>query len=65
MHPEWLSNAYLIADERGGTAVFVDSGAPLGPLHEAVEDRGVKHRVAPAAAGSRSRHLFFSGSPNA
>src|SRR5918999_2668320 len=37
MHPEWLSNAYLVADERGGTAVFVDSGAPLEPLHEAVE----------------------------
>jgi glyoxylase-like metal-dependent hydrolase (beta-lactamase superfamily II) len=37
MHPDWLSNAYLVADEPGGTAVFVDSGAPLGPLHEAVE----------------------------
>ena len=32
MHPEWLSNAYLVADEHGGTAVFVDSGAPLEPL---------------------------------
>ena len=37
MHPEWLSNAYLVAVEAGGTAVFVDSGAPLGPLHEVVE----------------------------
>jgi hydroxyacylglutathione hydrolase len=37
MHPEWLSNAYLVADEQGGTAVFVDSGAPLAPLHGAVE----------------------------
>jgi hydroxyacylglutathione hydrolase len=37
MHPEWLSNAYLLADEPGGTAVFVDSGAPLAPLHEVVE----------------------------
>jgi hydroxyacylglutathione hydrolase len=37
MHPDWLSNAYLIADEAGGTAVFVDSGAPLAPLFEAVE----------------------------
>jgi hydroxyacylglutathione hydrolase len=37
MHPEWLSNAYLLADEPGGTAVFVDSGAPLEPLHEVVE----------------------------
>jgi len=37
MHPDWLSNAYLIGDEAGGTAVFVDSGAPLEPLFDAVE----------------------------
>jgi len=42
MHPEWLSNAYLIADEPGGTAVFVDSGAPLEPLFEAVERHGLR-----------------------
>jgi hydroxyacylglutathione hydrolase len=37
MHPGWLSNAYLVADEPGGTAVFVDSGAPLEPLLEVVK----------------------------
>lgn len=37
MDPGWLSNAYLVADEPGGTAVFVDSGAPLEPLHAVVE----------------------------
>jgi hydroxyacylglutathione hydrolase len=37
MDPGWLSNAYLVADEPGGTAVFVDSGAPLEPLLDAVE----------------------------
>jgi hydroxyacylglutathione hydrolase len=37
MDPGWLSNAYLVADEPGGTAVFVDSGAPLEPLFGAVE----------------------------
>lgn len=37
MDPGWLSNAYLVADEPGGTAVFVDSGAPLEPLVAAVE----------------------------
>lgn len=42
MHPDWLSNAYLLADEPGGTAVFVDSGAPLDPLHELVEREGLK-----------------------
>jgi glyoxylase-like metal-dependent hydrolase (beta-lactamase superfamily II) len=41
MDPGWLSNAYLVADQPGGTAVFVDSGAPLESLHEAVE----RHRV--------------------
>ena len=38
MHPEWLSNAYLVADEHGGTAVFVDSGAALEPLLRAAEE---------------------------
>lgn len=37
LHPSWLSNAYLLADEPGGVAVFVDSGAPLEPLLEVVE----------------------------
>ncbi len=37
MHARWLSNAYLVADEPGGTAVFVDSGAPLDPLLAVVE----------------------------
>ena len=41
MHPGWLSNAYLLADEPGGTAVFVDSGAPLEPLFEVVEREGL------------------------
>jgi glyoxylase-like metal-dependent hydrolase (beta-lactamase superfamily II) len=40
-HPAWSSNAYLVADEPGGTAVFVDSGAPLEPLLAAVEREGV------------------------
>jgi hydroxyacylglutathione hydrolase len=43
LHPSWLSNAYLLADAEGGTAVFVDSGAPLEPLVEAVE----RHRLTP------------------
>src|SRR4051794_2324159 len=41
MHAQWLSNAYLVADEHGGTAVFVDSGAPLEPLLRAVEEWNV------------------------
>ena len=37
MHPGWLSNAYVVGDEPGGSAVFVDSGAPLEPLYQVVE----------------------------
>ena len=41
MDPGWLSNAYLVADEEGGTAVYVDSGAPLEPLQKAASEWGV------------------------
>jgi glyoxylase-like metal-dependent hydrolase (beta-lactamase superfamily II) len=40
MHPDWLSNAYAIADREGGFAVFVDSGADIEPLVAAVERWG-------------------------
>jgi hydroxyacylglutathione hydrolase len=36
MNPDWLSNAYLLAVE-DGPAVFVDSGADVSPLVDAVE----------------------------
>jgi glyoxylase-like metal-dependent hydrolase (beta-lactamase superfamily II) len=38
MDDRWLSNAYLVADEPGGAAIFVDSGAPLEPLLQAAEE---------------------------
>jgi hydroxyacylglutathione hydrolase len=44
MHPDWLSNAFLVADEEGGTALFVDSGAPLEPLRAAAERWRVEPR---------------------
>ena len=37
MDPSWLSNAYLVADHAGGTAVFIDSGSPIEPLLAAVD----------------------------
>jgi hydroxyacylglutathione hydrolase len=37
LHPTWLSNAYVLGEAERGSAVFVDSGAPLDPLLEAVE----------------------------
>lgn len=41
MHPEWLSNAYLVADEPGGRGVLIDSGGPAEPLLDAIERHGV------------------------
>jgi hydroxyacylglutathione hydrolase len=41
MHPEWLSNAYLVWDEATRDAYFVDSGAPLEPLFAVVESEGL------------------------
>src|ERR671925_1700421 len=43
MHPGWLSNAYLIAAAPSGPAAFIDSGAPLEPLLQAVS----KHDLRP------------------
>ena len=37
MDDRWLSNAFVIGDEPGGTCVFVDSSAPLDPLLETIE----------------------------
>jgi hypothetical protein len=38
MNERFFSNAYLVADEEGGGAVFVDSGAPLEPLLRAAAE---------------------------
>jgi glyoxylase-like metal-dependent hydrolase (beta-lactamase superfamily II) len=40
-HPEWLSNAYLVADREGGHGVLVDSNGINQPLLEAVERLGI------------------------
>jgi hydroxyacylglutathione hydrolase len=37
MHSQWLSNAYLVADEPGGHGVVIDSGGPSEPLVEAID----------------------------
>lgn len=43
MSSNYLSNAYLVFDEPGGTAVIVDSGGPPEPLLESIE----RNRVTP------------------
>src|SRR3954453_2222238 len=45
MHPGYLSNAYVVADEEGGTAVYVDIGAPMESLFQA----GKRWRATPVA----------------
>jgi hydroxyacylglutathione hydrolase len=45
MHPDWLSNTYLVADEEGGSAVAIDAGGPSRPLFEAAERLGVEVRM--------------------
>src|SRR5262245_30156595 len=42
MHPDYRSNAFLVADEAGGNAVFIDAGAPVEPLMAKAEELGVK-----------------------
>ena len=41
MHPDWLSNAYLVADEPGGSGVIIDTGGPSEALLGAIERHGV------------------------
>jgi hydroxyacylglutathione hydrolase len=57
MHPEWLSNAFAVAAE-GGPAVFVDSGADVAPLVEAVERWGAQP-VAILRTHSHHDHVVY------
>ncbi len=37
IHPQFLSNTYLVADGHGGPAFFIDAGGPVGGLIETAE----------------------------
>jgi hydroxyacylglutathione hydrolase len=41
-NPQWLSNAYLVADEAGGKGVLIDGNDDLGPLLERTERDGIE-----------------------
>jgi hydroxyacylglutathione hydrolase len=40
-HPQWTSNAYLVAEGDGGHGVLVDSNGIEAPLLELIEQRGI------------------------
>ena len=40
--PRWLSNAYLVSDEAGGSAVVIDTGAPTAPIVDEARRLGVR-----------------------
>ena len=41
-NPQWLSNAYLVADEERGKGVLIDGNDELGPLLERAERDGIE-----------------------
>jgi hydroxyacylglutathione hydrolase len=41
-NPNWLSNAYLVADPERGTGVLIDGNEDLGPLLERAERNGIE-----------------------
>ena len=38
LHPDWLSNTYLVAAAPGGEAFFVDAGGPVAPPIERADE---------------------------
>jgi hydroxyacylglutathione hydrolase len=41
MHPDWLSNTYLVAAEPGADAFVVDAGGPVRPLLAKADEHGL------------------------
>jgi hydroxyacylglutathione hydrolase len=41
MHPDWLSNTYLVAAGPGGEGFFVDAGGPVRPLLDKAAEEGI------------------------
>jgi glyoxylase-like metal-dependent hydrolase (beta-lactamase superfamily II) len=41
MHPDWLSNTYLVAAAPGAEGFLVDAGGPVRPLLETAEREGI------------------------
>src|SRR3954471_3440671 len=41
MHPDWLSNTYLVAAAPGGGCFVVDAGGAVRPLLAAADEHGI------------------------
>jgi hydroxyacylglutathione hydrolase len=41
MHPQWLSNTYLVAAGPGSDGFLIDAGGPLDPLFAAADENGI------------------------
>jgi hydroxyacylglutathione hydrolase len=41
MHPDWLSNTYLVAAGPGSDGFLVDAGGPVRPLLDKAEEEGI------------------------
>src|SRR3954471_14579755 len=41
MHPDWLSNTYLVAAGPGGDGFLVDAGGPVRPLLDKAEEEDI------------------------
>jgi hydroxyacylglutathione hydrolase len=53
LESRYLSNTYVVGDAPGGTAVFVDSGGPMEPLHAFVRE----HDLTPTHVLRTHSHL--------
>jgi glyoxylase-like metal-dependent hydrolase (beta-lactamase superfamily II) len=45
MPEQFLSNSYLLAEQDGGEALFIDAGGPMAPLFDAVEQHDLTPTV--------------------
>ena len=41
LHPQFVSNTYLVAAEPGSEAALIDAGGPMEPLYEAINRHGL------------------------
>ncbi|MBW8060111.1 MAG: MBL fold metallo-hydrolase [Solirubrobacterales bacterium] len=69
-NPQWLSNAYLVADEAGGKGVLIDGNDDPGPLLERAEREGIEithvlvtHPHLDHVAGLAEARLWLGGPP--